>query len=181
MIMLLDLTQLGRRGRADDHVERTFEPSAFDRQDSDYRVAAPVYLRLNVHKERDVYRVGGRLRTRLELECGRCLEPFEIPIDSAFDLRYVPAVQATGEPEREISEDDLTTAFYKDETLDLGELTHEQFLLALPMKPLCKDACKGLCPDCGANLNETTCGCAPRWDDPRLAPLRSLLKRPKYN
>jgi uncharacterized protein len=63
--------------------------------------------------------------------------------------------------------------------LDLGELLREQFLLALPMKPLCDDGCRGLCPECGANLNRTPCGCAPTWEDPRLAALKGLLTRDK--
>ena len=52
----------------------------------------------------------------------------------------------------------------------------EQFYLALPMKPLCRDACKGLCPHCGTNLNASSCDCAPAWQDPRLAALRELGK-----
>ena len=70
-----------------------------------------------------------------------------------FDLRYQPHAENTGEGEREIEEDDLTTAFYENDEIDLGQLMHEQFYLALPMKPLCSDDCHGLCPICGTNLN----------------------------
>jgi len=124
----------------------------------------------------DAFKVTGTVATRLELECGRCLEPYVIPVTSAFELRYVPDDQNTGADEREIDEDDLTTAYYRNNTLDLGQLMLEQFELALPMKPLCSDACKGLCPECGANLNTTLCGCTPKWEDPRLAALKGLLK-----
>lgn len=183
MNLQFDLRQLGRHGRGtaaeDAHVDRTFEPTALDTRDDDYRVVAPVHLVMDVHRERDAYRVTGHVGTRLELECGRCLEPFEIPVDSAFELRYVPAVANTGEGEREVEEDDLTTAYYKDETLDLAELMREQFQLALPMKPLCKEGCKGLCPECGTNLNLTTCACTPKWEDPRLAALKGLLDHKK--
>ena len=55
----------------------------------------------------------------------------------------------------------------------------EQLYLALPMKPLCREDCRGLCAECGANLNLTTCGCARRWEDPRLAGLRALLDERK--
>jgi uncharacterized protein len=188
--MQFDLRQLARSsGRLDDvHLDRTFQPAQFDApdaQDEDYEVVAPVHLVLDVHKDRDAYRVTGRVETRLRLECGRCLEPFEIPVESAFELRYVPAVntgaksQGTSghEEEAEVAEDDLTTAYYKDDTLDLGELMHEQFVLALPMKPLCSDACKGLCPECGTNLNKGTCDCKPAWKDPRLAALQGILDR----
>jgi len=141
---------------------------------------APVRLVMDVHKDRDAYRVTGRVQTRLQLECGRCLEPFDIPVESAFELRYVPASANTSTAEEaEVAEDDLTTAYYKDETLDLGELMHEQFVLALPMKPLCSETCKGLCPECGTNLNKGTCDCKPAWKDPRLAALQGLLDRQK--
>lgn len=177
--MQFDLRQLARAG-GEEHLDRTFQPAQFDVsvvKDEEYEVVAPVHLVLDVRKDRDAYRVTGGVETRLRLECGRCLEPFEIPVDSAFELRYVPATANTGDDEAEVAEDDLTTTFYKDDTLDLGELMHEQFVLALPMKPLCSDACKGLCPHCGTNLNKGTCECKPAWKDPRLATLEGLLHR----
>jgi uncharacterized protein len=177
--MLLDLNRLhGQR----EYVERRFEPPAFDPQDDDYRVAAPVELSMDVERAgADVFRVTGRATTKLELECGRCLEDFQLPIDVSFELRYVPAIENAGEPEREIAEDDLTTAFYREGSLDVIDMLREQFMLALPMKPLCTEACRGLCPECGANLNRTECGCTPKWEDPRLAALKGLLKPEKEN
>ena len=108
----------------------------------------------------------------LELACSRCLEPFELPVDASFDVRYLPQSENTGD-EREVEEDDLSDAFYRDEQIDLGQLMEEQFYLALPMKPLCREDCKGLCASCGTNLNEATCDCQVRWEDPRLAGLES--------
>ena len=179
--MQFDLRQLARNGGYE-HLDRTFPAAQFGTPgatDEDFAVVAPVHLVIDVHKDRDAYRVTGRVQTRLRLECGRCLEPFEIPVDSAFELRYVPASANAGDEEAEVAEDDLTTAYYKDETIDLGELMHEQFVLALPMKPLCSDACKGLCPECGTNLNKGTCDCKPAWKDPRLAALQGILDRQK--
>lgn len=177
--MLLDLHTLhGQR----EHFDRSFQPSAFDPQDPEYRVAAPVELSMDVERSgKDAFRVTGRAITRLELDCGRCLEPFEIPVDAKFELRYIPAAENTGEEEREIEEDDLTTAFYREGSLDVIEMLREQFTLALPMKPLCAEACRGLCPECGANLNRTECGCTPKWEDPRLAALKGLLQPEKEN
>src|SRR5262245_17483460 len=190
--MQFDLRQLARSG-GEDHLDRTFQAAQFETpgaRDEDYTVVAPVHLVMDVRKDRDAYRVTGRLQTELRLECGRCLEAFDIPVDSAFELRYVPdptpAVPHDGKGhagkaehvEREVAEDDLTTAYYRNETLDLGELMHEQFVLALPMKPLCSDACKGLCPECGTNLNKGACECKPSWTDPRLAALQGILDRP---
>jgi uncharacterized protein len=128
----------------------------------------------------EAFSVTGEVKARLELTCSRCVEPFDVPVSAAFELRYVPQTENTGEGERELAEDDLITAYYREGMLDIGDLLREQFQLALPMKPLCRDDCKGLCPQCGANLNRTECGCAPAWEDPRLAPLKQLLK-PKEN
>jgi uncharacterized protein len=178
-IMLFDLRQVhGERA----HVQRTFDVAAFEPADPDYRVAAPVHLSMDVEKSiKDVYRVTGQVTTRLELECGRCLEPYEIPVDAPFELRYVPLAESVAEGDREIAEDDLTTAFYADGVIDVLQLLREQFQLALPMKPLCSDACRGLCVVCGNNLNRTACNCTPVWEDPRLAALKGLLDRQKEN
>ena len=177
--MLLELNQL--RG-AREHFERRFAPADFDPQDEDYRVAAPVELSMDIEKVgTDAFRVKGRAHTRVELQCSRCLEDFELPVDLEFELRYVPAIDAETEPEREIAEDDLTTAFYREGSLDVIEMIREQFQLALPMKPLCSEACRGLCPQCGANLNNTDCGCQVAWEDPRLAVLKGLLNTDKEN
>ena len=173
--MLLDLNRLhGQR----EHVERRFEPSAFEPQDPDYRVVAPVEVSVDVEKAgAGAFRVTGRAHTRLELDCSRCVDPYELPVDVTFELRYVPQEQNAGDDEREIAEDDLTTAYYREGSLDLVEMLREQFQLALPMKPLCSDACRGLCPECGANLNRTECGHQPKWEDPRLAPLKGVLRK----
>jgi uncharacterized protein len=171
--MRLDLNKLHAPRQV---VERTYQPSALP-PDDDYRIVSPVELSMIVQKAgADTFDVTGRAVTRLELACSRCLEPFEVPVDAAFDLRYVPASGNAGEGEREIHDDDLTTAYYRDGSLDIGELLREQFQLALPMKPLCSDECRGLCLECGANLNRVECHHAPRWEDPRLAPLKGLMK-----
>ena len=159
-------------------VSRRYEPSAFEGRFTDFRVVSPVALTARVHKDRDRFRLVGTVSGRLELSCGRCLEPFELPVEASFDVRYMPQSENTGD-EREVEEDDLSVAFYRDEVIDLGQLMEEQFYLAVPMKPLCREACKGLCPSCGANLNEETCGCQVRWEDPRLAGLKALMNRDK--
>ena len=177
--MLFDLRQLhGDRA----HVDRTFEAAAFEPPDEDYRVSAPVHLSMDVEKaSADVFRVAGRVSTRLELECGRCLEPYEIAVDAPFELRYVPQSENSGEGDQEVGEDDLTTAYYREGVVDVVDLLREQFQLALPMKPLCSEACQGLCAVCGTNLNRSSCECKPRWEDPRLAALKGLLDRQKEN
>jgi len=169
--MLLDL---GRFTGGSAHVERRYAPKAFSGEE--YTATAEVALGFDLHKDGTRYRLVGTIETTLELACGRCLEPFSLPIAVGFDLRYLPQAENRGEEEREVEEDDLSTAFYQGEAINLRDLVREQLYLTLPMKPLCRAECRGLCPECGANLNAVTCGCARRWDDPRLAPLRALFE-----
>jgi uncharacterized protein len=172
-MLLLNLSKIRT---AQDRIEQVYRPDQFE-PDEDFRVAGPVSLAFDVFKDKQAFRLAGRVQTTIELKCSRCLEPFTMPVDQEFDLRYQPHATNAGEGEREIEEDDLTTAFYENDEIDLGQLMHEQFVLSLPMKPLCEEACKGLCPECGTNLNRGTCDCKPVWEDPRLAALRELRSK----
>jgi uncharacterized protein len=169
---------LGKIRTPNERFERVYLPGAFAAGESgadDVRVASPVSLAFEVFKDKDTFRLVGRTRTTLALTCSRCLEPMTVPVDTSFDLRYQPHSAAAGaKSEQEIEEDELTTAFYENDEIDLEQLMREQFLLALPMKPLCSQACHGLCAICGTNLNRGTCNCKPEWEDPRLAALKQL-------
>ncbi len=165
---------------------RQYEPSAFAEDDEDYRVVAPVSLGFTVHKDHDRFRLVGSVSTTLELACSRCLEPFALPVQAPFDLRYLPqgmSAEAGGgdADEAELDDDDVSATFYSDDEIDLAALLREQFYLALPMKPLCEPACKGLCSQCGVNLNVETCECRSTWDDPRLAGLKALITERKHD
>jgi uncharacterized protein len=173
--MLLDLR--GFRGGTEE-VARQYTPEAFTLTGEDFRIVAPVKLTARVSKDAQKVRLAGRVQTTLETDCGRCLEPFTVPVDAKLDLMFLPdagdgAVQVAGE--KEVREEDTGVSFYKDDTIDLGEVMRDEFFLALPMKPLCKDDCKGLCPLCGANWNRDVCACKEEWVDPRLAPLKKFL------
>jgi len=171
--MQLDLT---RYRQPLNHFSRIFQPDDVGQEGDAYRIVAPVHLDFDLHKDKDRFRLAGTARTELELLCSRCLEPFRMPVDSSFDLRFLPATEMTADEEREVQEADLETSYYRDDQIDLNELLREQFYLALPMKPLCAEGCKGLCAQCGTNLNTGTCACAVGWEDPRLAPLKGLIK-----
>jgi len=169
--MKLDLT---RCRQPVSHFGRTFQPGEVGGEADTYQIVAPVELEFDIHKDKDKFRLVGRVRTELELVCSRCVEPYRFPIDAEFDQRYLPSSAASSEAEREVEEDDLETSYYTDDQIDLSQLMREQFYLALPMKPLCQDDCKGLCAQCGTNLNTGTCECAPVWEDPRLAALKAI-------
>lgn len=160
---------------ARERIDRRYAPSAFQVESEDeYVIVDTATLGLEILKDRDRYRLTGGLHTTVELVCGRCLEPFRTSIDVPIDLRYLPRAENAGEGEREVEEEDLTTAYYRDEQIDLGQLVREQIWLALPMKPLCREDCQGLCPVCGANRNVARCQCETEWIDPRLAALKHV-------
>jgi uncharacterized protein len=155
---------------------KAWTPDEVEQAGDAYRIVAPVVLDFDVHKDKERFRLVGTVRSELELPCSRCLEPFSLPVDASFDLRFLPATEMTAHEEREVQEDDFEISYYRDDQIDLNELLREQFYLVLPMKPLCSEGCKGLCPQCGTNLNTGTCTCAAGWEDPRLAPLKGLVK-----
>ncbi len=170
--LLLDLS---RMRESQDRVDRTLEPSALPAADAqEFRVEAPVRLAFDIFKDGSQFHLIGHVASSLTLACGRCLDDIVLPVDLPFDLLYLPHQDNAGEEETEVEDDDLTTAFYGNDEIDLGQLVLEQFYLAVPMKPLCRESCRGLCPECGTNLNTATCSCAREWTDPRLDGLRAL-------
>jgi len=164
---------LGKIRTPHERFEQAYAPEQLG-TDDDFTVVVPVSLAFDIFKDNEQFRLVGDMRTTLELPCSRCLESFTLPVDQSFDLRYQPHARNTGEGERAIEEDDLTTAFYEHDEIDLGQLMREQFYLTLPMKPLCREDCRGLCPNCGTNWNRETCDCKQGWEDPRLAALNKL-------
>jgi uncharacterized protein len=123
----------------------------------------------------------GKMDASIETDCVRCLEPFVIAIHEELDLLYLPQAKNVGpgsdkDEERELEEEDLAVSFFRDDKIDLNQMIWEQVYLALPMKPLCKDDCRGLCSQCGTNLNLSKCSCERDLVDPRLAALKTLLK-----
>lgn len=182
--MHLDISRL-RTGA--ESLDRRYEPEAFAGLNEEFTVAGPTTVSGTVRRDKGTAVVlAARVTSTLEVPCSRCLEPFAVPVDAAVDTRFVPPdefAKATaetvrsGEIEDDVENHDLGLAEYRDETIDLGEVMKEQFILALPMKPLCQEDCKGLCPVCGINRNRDACECRQDWVDPRLAVLAELKKQ----
>lgn len=133
---------------------------------------------LKVDKDGDTVFVTGRLAARVPQTCGRCLESYAVTVAPVVDARFVPAPQGRGE-ERELGADDLETDVYAHGLLDLTALVETETTLGLPMKPLCREDCRGLCPICGSNRNVTACTCEVNAPDPRWAALRAWAERSK--
>jgi uncharacterized protein len=123
-------------------------------------------------------RVKGKLATEIELNCARCLEPIAQDVKREFDLLYRPQGADAGRDEMSVTDAEAEIGYYEGEGILLEDVVREQVLLAVPVKVTCREDCKGLCPQCGKNLNEGVCSCdttaeEPRWD--ALKEIRSKL------
>ncbi|MET0852078.1 MAG: DUF177 domain-containing protein [Candidatus Rokuibacteriota bacterium] len=131
---------------------------------------------LHVQKEGEDVVVEGSLTASVPQVCGRCLESFDLTVTPQVTTRFVPP-PAAGSGEQELGADDLETDTYDHGQLDLARLVEAETILGLPMKPLCRENCLGLCSACGANRNVTPCACEATASDPRWASLQKLAER----
>ncbi|MDO9514837.1 MAG: DUF177 domain-containing protein, partial [Syntrophales bacterium] len=100
--------------------------------------------------------IEGRIEAEGGLECCRCLERFDFPVEIEFKYVLTPA-EGLEEDELELTYEDLEYGRYNGDVIDLGQLVVEQIILQVPIKPLCNDSCGGLCSTCGINLNIQKC------------------------
>ena len=122
-------------------------------------------------------RLRGRLSTGLELQCARCLEPVRQDVQRDFELLYRPLGTDAGRDELSVTDAEAEIGYYQGEGLLLEDVLREQVLLALPLKIVCRQDCKGLCPQCGKNLNQEQCSCSNEVEDPRWAALKEVRGR----
>lgn len=135
---------------------------------------SPVNVDIRLVKEKRKVLLSGRIETELELACSRCLEACRHSLSTQLELVYYPS-PFPGEGNKELNEKDLSVSYYREGIIDVREDVREAIILALPLKPLCRPGCRGLCPHCGLNLNEKECECRTNQTDPRLAVLGELL------
>ncbi len=142
-----------------------------------YRDPAWRLLDVNLRLERDgadVF-VTGEVHAAVSQACGRCLEPSPAEVTATLDVRLVPRPSTADNVE--LAADDLDVDFYDRDEIDIGGLIDAETTLALPMKPLCREGCLGLCRVCGGNRNVVKCECPEGPPDPRLAALKDLASR----
>ncbi|TKJ33896.1 hypothetical protein CEE39_03165 [bacterium (candidate division B38) B3_B38] len=137
-------------------------------------VINPCFVELKLTPIGTKYRIIGSIRLKLKLQCSRCSESYPFDLFSDFDLLYLPIEKMTSEVELELKDKDANIAYYSEDRIELLELLQEQVLLALPMKPICSEECKGLCLSCGTNLNISSCNCKSVSIDPRLEKLKKI-------
>lgn len=120
--------------------------------------------------------VTGQLRTVVELTCDRCLEPFLVPVEINLQEDFRPSIDITTGAHLPVVEVEAGGGWIDEHhVLDLTEVVRQRILLTIPMHPLCRPDCAGLCPECGHNMNEGPCQCQRRIGDPRWAALKDLL------
>jgi uncharacterized protein len=119
-------------------------------------------------------RLTGELGTRIEMACARCLEPVVEKVAHSFDLLYRPQGTDAGRAELSVTRAEAEVSYYQGEGILLEDAVREQVLLALPLKAICREDCKGLCPHCGKNLNAEQCSCAEPVDDLRWSALKDI-------
>ena len=158
--------------------DETFEPGKIDFTGEDLVQGTPLratgVAELLAHSDGEV-RIQGNYTVEMTSQCDRCLGRARFPLNEAFDLYYRPASYLAEEEEVEIDEGEAEIGFYEGAGLQLEDILREQILLALPMQRVCSEDCKGMCPVCGKDRNQTACDCkventGGRWE----AALRNL-------
>ncbi len=169
--MLIVLTHLPTDGLKFEH---QYQADELDLAQHEFSFQEPPLIQGRITTLGQETRVKGKITATLEAVCDRCLESVELPVEQEFDLFYLPDdSQAESKGEQELLERDLDFSFYQDERIDIDELVLEQLELSLPTRILCQEDCRGLCSQCGTNLNNDACNCQPEID-PRWQALKDL-------
>lgn len=137
----------------------------------------PLTFELNLKRLDNMLVIEGVLHGEAIMSCGRCLDECAQKLESDFTLKGAPAKAVTlaRESEIELKKDDLDDFTYSGNILDLKEILQEQVILALPLAPVCNTGCRGLCPGCGANLNQSACTCAEKHGRSAFDAIKDLL------
>ncbi|MBI3802268.1 MAG: DUF177 domain-containing protein [Nitrospirae bacterium] len=154
-------------------------PEEFDLSKSGFAIKGNIHVLVKAikHNEEDVY-VRGAITAEIVSECSRCLKPLTNTIESDFQVEYVPRTSVP-EGEQELVQEELDLLFYDGETINIREEVEGQLILSTPMRPLCREDCRGLCPQCGQDLNVRQCNCVVEAPDPRWAGLKEIFENKK--
>ncbi|MGP8154215.1 MAG: YceD family protein [Smithella sp.] len=117
--------------------------------------------------------IKGSFSALIDICCSRCLENTKLSIGADFAYTLIPAKAETRE-DLELKPEELEISYYKDDFIDFGPIICEQIILQIPIKALCSEECKGLCQQCGANLNFSPCNCHLNVVDNRMAVLKNF-------
>ncbi|MBQ4340846.1 MAG: DUF177 domain-containing protein [Firmicutes bacterium] len=166
--MIKDLTDLLAKKYEQLTVDASVDLVSMHRGGDEIKFIEPVSINGRLYRlEDDVVFFSGYLKTSIETACGRCLEP----VSESVDLDFDEVVYAEGR------EEDYDLIIEPEgETIDIDSFILNLLDLKLPLKFLCDEECKGLCPVCGTNLNTSQCNCNDEKIDERFAMLKDLFK-----
>jgi uncharacterized protein len=151
-----------------------YQPDDLNPVDERVSLSAPAEVNGNVRLSGNQVFVNGHVDTRVQVECDRCLKPVELPVNADFTLEYISGSDYESSQVAELTEDAMLVAVFDGEAIDVDEIVKEQILLAVPTRMLCREDCKGICPDCGSDRNTGECNCVTTEIDPRWAALKNL-------
>ncbi|MDO5329272.1 MAG: DUF177 domain-containing protein [Coriobacteriia bacterium] len=137
-------------------VNGTFHTSKISNNTDTYKLMCDVEYNLDLTNTGDAFLLKGAVNTKAKTSCSRCLEDIEVELTGKVDAFYI----IDGEPDYE---NELLPSSHD---INLGELICASLIVDAPLKPLCKEDCKGLCPQCGKNLNEEMCDCKSESTSP---------------
>lgn len=169
--MLIDVDRIPEQGL---NILKNFEFFSEELVEENAVFLKPVHVEAFVRKIGEEILIKGKIITALNFVCCRCLLPFEFPVDSNFDLVYLP--EELDADKEELEQDDLNTFFYYKRHLDMKDVILEQLNLTFPVRPLCSPGCQGICPVCGKLIKEGQCSCLAKESDHRLDKLKIFLR-----
>lgn len=158
-------------------VKGTVDGSRFKRpEDTDISFVSPINYDLTLVKSGENVWVRGPVNAELSLTCDRCLEEYTYAVQADLDIELVPKNKVPGGAEMELRSEELDQYYYEGEEIDLDPYVYEEAMLNIPIKALCSESCKGMCPVCGKNLNLGECRCEKTGTTILSEKLKSFLK-----
>jgi uncharacterized protein len=151
------------------------DPAELDLAVSGVRFLQPIAVDLILVKAAQAISATGRIKTSVTCECVRCLSRLLVSLDIPVATQFLPALPPLPPGEYQMPSEAAEDYYYQDDVVVLDDLVRQEVILAVPFRPQCRADCRGLCPQCGQDLNVGTCACAPP-PDPRWAVLREYLK-----
>ncbi len=137
---------------------------------------SPVKGKLNFTNTGTLLLVDGEIQTDVKLECGRCLIDFTMPVSAEVEEEFRLEKVGDAFQALPLDEEDVESPLVHNNLFDVQELVRQDLLTALPIQPLCRPDCQGLCPTCGENLNMRKCLCPPAEPESPFKALASLLE-----
>ncbi len=171
--MRIELDKLeGRKG----DFAHVYQPDELNPIDERVKLTEPAAVSGKVRLAGNEVFVSGHIETRAQVECDRCLQPVELPVSADFALEYISGADYESSAVAELTEDEMSVSVFDSEAIDVDEIVKEQVLLTVPTRMLCREDCKGICPECGTDRNTGECNCVTNDIDPRWAALKNLTE-----